>query len=637
VPQRAHAGLLRNGGESQAARCTPLTDVMIMRDTGRSRTLRALLGTPALTASLAFAAVVWAQTAAAANVYYVAQQHPAASNENPGTADQPFKSISRAATQVKPGDRVVIEDGVYRECVRVETSGTADQPIIFEAAPMANVVVTGAEQITEWQREEGEENVFSTSWPHEFVSWSTRHAHPDDDYHLMIGRAEQIHVDNYPLVQVLSRDKLSRGTFYVDLAGKRLYIQDRTGMDILKQRAVVEASVRQQLFVCQASYVHVKGLRFRFAANQAQMGAVSLEGDYNLLEDCVAEHMNSTGAVFVGTGVTARRCVFRHNGWTGFDVGLGHDFLMTECVCENNNTKNWNRGWGAVNKLVLCRKAVIEKSIFRDNRGNGLWFDIGNEDCEVRNCLIINNEDAGLFYEISYGLHAHDNVIIGNGLAPRFGAWGANGGIALSSSPYCIVERNLLIGNKEGFQLREQFRTTNTIGDPANKQYSVWNHDNVIRNNVLAYNRDAQTAAWIATGDGRLWPRALWETVLGRPAPTANNLPQDGSLDRLVQGPEGMTLEDLKLTFAGNLYAVKPGQTLHQWGCLWDPHRRYATLAEVTEALNLEQGSSVADITFADWATLDLRAPAESPLLRMGCYPQGEVPGVKLGVLPPRR
>ena len=567
----------------------------------------------------------------AARELYVAQLHPSASDANPGTAEAPFLTIGRAVREVQPGDTVTIETGVYREAVRIETSGTPEQPIVFAAAPMAQVTVTGADQITDWQREPGDANVFSTAWPYEYTGWSSRRTQPDDDYHLMIGRAEQVHVDNYPLLQVLDRQHLARGTFFADLENKRLYIHDRTGQDIVKQRSVVEASVRQQLWVCQANHVRVRGLRFPYACNTAQMGGVSIEGDGNWLEDCIFEHLNGSGAVFVGTDIVARRCIFRDNGWTGFDVGLGHNFLMTECLCENNNTKNWNRNWGAVNKLVLCRGAVVEKSVFRDNRGNGLWFDIGNEDCVVRNCLILDNEDAGLFYEISYGLHAHDNVIIGNGLAPRVGAWGANGGIAISSSPYCVIERNLLIANKEGFQFREQGRTTNTIGDPADIQYAVWNHDHIIRNNVLAYNRDAQLAAWFDTEDGRLWPRTLFAAKSGLPLPDQADLPTE--LDRLAQVPTGLTLEDLNLRLSSNLYAVKPGQHLYQWGCLWHPHEHYETIEAINEALGLERDSQLADIAFADWQTLDLRVPADSPILKLGCYPQGEVPGVKLGII----
>ena len=50
-----------------------------------------------------------------------------------GLSDVPdknqFRTISAAARAIEAGDTVVIHDGVYRESVVVEKSGTADQPI----------------------------------------------------------------------------------------------------------------------------------------------------------------------------------------------------------------------------------------------------------------------------------------------------------------------------------------------------------------------------------------------------------------------------------------------------------------------------------------------------------------------------
>ncbi len=100
---------------------------------------------------------------------------------------------------------------------------------------------------------------------------------------------------------------------------------------------------------------------------------------------------------------------------------------------------------------------------------------------QVLRGLITSNEDAGIFYEISYGLHAHDNVIVNNGLADTAGAWGANAGISISSSPDCVIERSLLIGNKEGFNFREQARSTSRID--SRRSEPVWNHDSTIRGN----------------------------------------------------------------------------------------------------------------------------------------------------------
>src|SRR5262249_28912764 len=157
--------------------------------------------------------------------------------------------------------------------------------------------------------------------------------------------------------------------------------------------------------------------------------------------DCAFESTNSSGATFAARGLAVRRCVFRDNGQLGFGAARAHDLLFSECVVRENNVKGFSRGWEAGGeKLVLCRNVVIERSQFLNNRGNGIWFDIGNENCAVRNCLIADNDDAWIFYEISFGLHAHDNVIVGNGFRETPGSWGAGAGISISSSPGCLIE-----------------------------------------------------------------------------------------------------------------------------------------------------------------------------------------------------
>jgi hypothetical protein len=280
---------------------------------------------------------------------------------------------------------------------------------------------------------------------------------------------------------------------------------------------------------------------------------------------------------------------------------------MTECTVLNNNIKGFNRGWEAGgNKICLARGVVLKNSTFIENRGDGIWFDIGNEDCTVHNCLIAYNEDAGIFYEISYGLHAHDNVIVGNGLADTSSAWGANAGISISSSPDCLVERNLLIGNKEGFSFREQNRSTPRID--SREDVPVWNHDNVVRNNVIALNRDAQTWGWFDISDNRHWPA------------------QGGDGDKL-------SLEKLKLTLRDNLYCAGPGAELFNWGVTWKKNKRYQNLEQVRQEIGLEQGSRTAELTFSDFSALDFRVPAGSPAVIMNCYPKGAIPGVQLGIL----
>jgi hypothetical protein len=54
---------------------------------------------------------------------YVSQNHPKASDSNPGAEDLPFKTISKAAAVMGPYDEVIIGGGVYREEIALKVNG----------------------------------------------------------------------------------------------------------------------------------------------------------------------------------------------------------------------------------------------------------------------------------------------------------------------------------------------------------------------------------------------------------------------------------------------------------------------------------------------------------------------------------
>ena len=95
--------------------------------------------------------------------------------------------------------------------------------------------------------------------------------------------------------------------------------------------------------------------------------------------------------------------------------------------------------------------------------------------------------------------------------------------------------------------------------------------------------------------------------------------------------PAGLTLEKLNFAFKENLYYAAPGQELFRWGSEGMRNRLYENLDAVRGELSLEQGSMVSALPFANIAARDFRLPEASELARQ-CYPQGDVPGVRLGV-----
>ncbi len=581
--------------------------------------------------------VAWMTFAAtisvSAGTFEVAQRNPQASDDGDGSGEHPWKTISKAAEKVGPGDTVIIRDGIYREAVVFKTSGTEQSPIIFEAAPGAHVMLTGADHLTGWQQVSGEQPVYQVPWTHRFVGWSKNMAHPDDKYHRLIGRCEQVAVDGYLLRQVLAADQLAPGAFFADTSNQVLQVWDAGGRDLNK--VYVEASARPEIFRVEGDHVQLRGLHFRFAANMAQHGAVVLGGSYDTLEDCALEEMNSSGATFSGEHEVVRRCIFRDNGQLGFGASGAHDLLFTECLVENNNTKGFSRGWEAGgDKLVLCRGAVLERSRFVRNRGNGIWFDMGNEQCVVRQCLIAENEDSGIFNEISYGLHTQDNVIIGNGFAATDGAWGAQAGISFSSSPDSVVERNLILGNREGLDFREQTRTTPRIG--AKEEVAVWNHDETISRNIIALNRDAQVWGWFDMKDGREWPAKASEqqTAQASDASKPADIASPYTAKTHNGQPDGLTLEKLHLSFSDNDYFAGVEENWFKWGVSWGHHKSYASLADFQSTLGIDKGSRAVDPAFANLNSLDFRLTSDAMAILKPCYPQQLVPGTILGVQP---
>ncbi len=79
-------------------------------------------------------------------VFHVAQENPNASDSNPGTLERPYKTINAAAKILQPGEKVIVHEGIYRECIQPARGGTSPERMItYEAAKGEKVVVKGSE------------------------------------------------------------------------------------------------------------------------------------------------------------------------------------------------------------------------------------------------------------------------------------------------------------------------------------------------------------------------------------------------------------------------------------------------------------------------------------------------------------
>ena len=79
----------------------------------------------------------------AASTLYVDGSSATCSDSGPGTAAQPFCTISAAAAHAGAGQTVQVAGGTYTEDVKISASGGPGAPITFTAAPGASVTLTG--------------------------------------------------------------------------------------------------------------------------------------------------------------------------------------------------------------------------------------------------------------------------------------------------------------------------------------------------------------------------------------------------------------------------------------------------------------------------------------------------------------
>lgn len=88
----------------------------------------------------------WERPMTFTRTYQVAQQHPRASDDNPGTVTAPWRTIFKAADVLQPAERVIVHESVYREWVKPARGGTEpDKMISYEAAPGEHVVIKDSE------------------------------------------------------------------------------------------------------------------------------------------------------------------------------------------------------------------------------------------------------------------------------------------------------------------------------------------------------------------------------------------------------------------------------------------------------------------------------------------------------------
>jgi poly(beta-D-mannuronate) C5 epimerase len=437
---------------------------------------------------------------AQARTWYVHQTHPQASDDNPGDADRPLKTINASLPLVRAGDTVLVREGVYREQViyaaepwtfQDRTYGpyangeSYGRMINFIAHPDEEVVIKGSDLVEGWRRHDGD------IWVKD--DWSVN--------------SQQVFVDGEPLQQIagrmaplVTRDRhflgrvgegladLRPGSFYVDLDADKLYVWLEDGGD--PNRHTMEVSVRPFLFYfLRVDYPRLANFKMRHSNTSAAMNWAAVRfGERNgIAENLDIQWTDYIGLSINGSNHVVQNCVVNHNGNSAMSgSGWGHRILGN--VTSHNNYRNWNPAWHAGGvKFTGMWDVVVSDHLAEHNNGPGIWFDIWLAHVTVQNSIARDNQGHGIFYEIS------ERAIIRNNLTYR----NVGRGIYIANSAHCAVLHNVAYANgMSGIVVHGAQRRSGVYGDPDNRWIPA--SHNEVRGNILMDNAhpDRRPRGW---------------------------------------------------------------------------------------------------------------------------------------------
>lgn len=404
---------------------------------------------------------VWEDLTEYKRELHVDNKNPAASDDNPGTPELPFKTVGRAAETAEPGDKVVIHGGIYRECVRPRRGGNApDSMIMYEAAEGEDVEIRGSVVVNEfreskdWTRRPTSENtkkktLFYTEDENRTAAkiWEIKLA-PEDfkEYNPFalinmihdrlfieygktnmtsyINRRGMVFVDGVPMKQKSNYYQLEEeNSYWVEEDGMKIHIRLKNDED--PHDHLIEITNREQCFAPAGpflNYIHVKGIRVNHAANGGpvpQKGAISCRrGHHWIIEGCTVDWANALGidcgnecwnhplhdGQILGHSIIRGNRIF-HAGVCGIAAIGADQLLLEDNWIEGTGWQRMELSWEAAGiKLHNAVNTLIRRNVVTDSIGcDSLWLDLQNCNTRITNNVFLNGIDSRehLFIECS--------------------------------------------------------------------------------------------------------------------------------------------------------------------------------------------------------------------------------------------
>lgn len=394
--------------------------------------------------------------------------------------DGPLAGIARAVAVAPVGSTIVLRAGTYPTNSVVLTKKLTLQPYPHEQVWLTgSLVIPASEWVSDgaaWRKD---------NWTYEFPRISVQGiyggacpacldtAYPEADYR------DQIFINGEPRKQVLRREDVVAGTFYVDNAADQIFIGDDPAGKTVEATAYRIGLALSRTSPSSADSI-VRGLGFKHYAEIAlyvESPRVTLENNTSVWNAVSGFNLNGNAS---GDDAQVIGNTFSYNGRKGIGGGGADRLVLEGNAFDFNNTEFFRTAWDAAGaKFTRADDAIFRRNSFVYNNATGLWLDISITDAIMVHNIARNNRSIGLFFEISSRAIIASNLAIGNG-----------NGIQISGSSAAKIYNNTLVNNSENIQVKDTTRVnTNQAEIAAGVDWET--RDNIIKNNIFANARSS--------------------------------------------------------------------------------------------------------------------------------------------------
>jgi len=226
--------------------------------------------------------------------YYVS---PNGDDSGDGSKGRPFRRVQKAHDVAKPGDTILVMPGVYREIVRITSSGTAEAHILYKAGGKG-VILDGSDALIAkdprakgWTQDDWEpvgDNIYVYARP---VRADLSDVAVVDDQRLVsYGTLEELktlpaNTNNGPTSGYYGN---SLGGYYLDRQSGKAYVRTRDDRDPDEYTVNISAEPRPGIYIEGAKYVIIDGVEIRHFGSTFREPAIRINhaADYCVIQNC---------------------------------------------------------------------------------------------------------------------------------------------------------------------------------------------------------------------------------------------------------------------------------------------------------------------------------------------------------------